>query len=229
MGPTDNLLDMLHILLALLTTFAHADSPPEETKCPPDNQFKFSSVEQKLNLDGQKPLDAIARYEADENDHQFYRRALLPNAPTKPEDATPTLWLEPCREGGENPDVTISSFEKVSVGSSDLLLTKEEGAGSVEARFQSLKDGALKTHLSFKHPNADGQFNEKHTSKRLTVKITGDGELNVNGEAVDLEGMSIKARCRVRELFIQVEYEWDRKAQAFKEISQSCVMGVAID
>lgn len=220
---------MIAAILPILLVFAVAEEPMEGPKCPADDQFRFNMIEKKLNLDGEKPLDIVARFEASEGDAVFFRRAVVLNPPVKNEEIKPTTWLEPCRQGGENPDVTVSSFEKVAVGSMDLLLVKEEGVGSEDARFLSFASGTLKTELSFRHAGTDGQFAESHTSKRLTVKITGDGELNVNGAPVDLEQMSLKARCRVRELYIQVEYEWDRKTKSFREINQSCVMGAAID
>jgi len=200
-----------------------------EDTCPAPGQFKYVSTEFKLNLDGNGKPDVIARF-APAGEAHFYRRGLIMDAPAKLEGSQPTEWLEECQEGGENPLTSNNVYEKAPAGDRDLLFDKQAKAGSVHYRYLSADGTKLKTEMHFVHPDPSGHFNETHKKDRLAVRVFGDdGELSVGGAKVDLDQLALKARCRVRELHIEVKYEWDRKERKFKEVDQGCVMGSAID
>ena len=54
-------------------------------------------------------------------------------------------------------------------------------------------------------------------------------ELEVDGAKIDMEKLTLEKRCRVKELYVEIKYEWDRKNHKFKAIDQGCVMDSAID
>jgi hypothetical protein len=214
------------MILALLLMF-HAQA--DEIKCPASEKFQFGSIELKLNLDGNNKQDAIVRFVANEGEQAFFRRALVFDAPKKIEKVTEDQWLETCQQGGEDPPITTITYEKVKAGKHDLLLSKAEGGTAGTFQYFMAKDGKLVPAFKYSNPSLSGHFNETR-KKGLALRIVGeDGELLVNGEAVDLDGRAIKSRCRIRELHIQLKYEWDGKTQAFKEVDEGCVMDSAID
>lgn len=210
------------LILMLQAAFA------AEPKCPAE-LFRFAASEIKLNLDGNSKPDAVVRFIANDGDRHFYRRALVLDAPPAIDKVSEEQWLEPCAEGGENPDVVTSTFEKVPAGGRDLLFARTEGGPGATFRYISAEAGRWTNVLHFSNSVNDGHFNETHGKNRLAVRIFGEGDLTVNGEKVDLDALALKARCRVRELFIEVKYEYDRKERRFREVDQGCVMGSAID
>jgi hypothetical protein len=213
------------MIIALLLMF-HVQA--EELKCPDADKFKFGNVELKLNLDGNKKQDHVVRFVADEGERHYYRRALILDAPKRPAGASEEQWLEPCQEGGEDPSITTIAFEKIKVGKHDLLLRKTEGGTAGTYEYLTVEEGKLQSAFSYSNPSLDGHFYENR-KKELSIRITGDGELVVAGETIDLDGRAIKARCRVRELYLQLKYVWDTKAKKFKEVGHACVLDSAID
>lgn len=202
----------------------------EELKCPSADKFQFSSKELTLNLDGNGKPDVVARFIAhDGEDKHFYRRALVFDAPKKIENVADEQWLEECQEGGEDPPITTITYEKVKAGKQELLVSKAEGGTAGTYEYFSSAEGKLKSLLKYSNPQLNGHFYETR-KKSVSIRITGeDGTLAVAGETIDLDHRSIKSRCRVRELHIQLKYEWDTKLGQFKEVDEGCVMDSAID
>ena len=196
--------------------------------CPPDERFRFEKVDTKLNLNGTGPADVVARFTASDGDEVYVRRALLIDAPDQPVAATADQWIESCHST-DTIQTTHLTVESLKAGAKDVLYVAEEigGAGT----FQYFSAEGKKAKLVFRYHNSsmDGQFSETHKDGKIAIRITGDGELQVGGQDIDLDQKAIKLRCRVRELFVQLSYEWDRKAGQFKEVDSGCVMGAAID
>src|SRR5262249_20064066 len=105
-------------MILLLLFMFHIQA--EELQCPPSGKFQFGNVELKLNLDGNAKPDAIVRCVATQDERQFYRRALVFDAPKKIATVSEEQWLEPCQEGGEEPSITTITYEKVKAGNRDL-------------------------------------------------------------------------------------------------------------
>jgi hypothetical protein len=190
--------------------------------------FKAGQAEVTLNLDGNAKPDKVIRFAVTEKDRHFYRRALIFDAPKKIESVKDEQWLEPCQEGGEEPGSGTITYDKAKIGGRDLLISKSEDGTSGVFQYFKAEDGKLVSVFKYSNPTLNGHFNETR-KKGLSIRIVGDGELVVAGETIDLDAKALKARCRVRELYIQLKYEWDTKAGKFKEVDQGCVMDSAID
>lgn len=217
------------MILLLIFMFQGVLHAADEPKCLPDDKFKFQSVDFKLNLDGNAKPDAVVTFAAGEGDNACERKAVVFDAPEKIEKAGE--WL--MKADFVSPELKLINYtvEKRAVGDRDLLYVEEQFGDYASFAYLSAEGGKMKQAMFHAHKNADGQFAEKYDSKAqaLNVKVFDSGEFSVNGEAIDLDQRSIKNRCRVRELHVEIKYKWDRKDHKFKETDQGCVMGLAIE
>ncbi len=223
---------MIYLLSMLLQLSAPAMA--ESISCVTvKDKPKFKSIELKMNLDGNGKPDVLAVYDmgGPEMQGMCVRKALIFDAPEKLGEPTTDQWLG----SAEFTDLTLQAerreFEKLAVGDRDILHVTEE-VGTFQSHVYYLGEaGKLKKMLAFGHPQWDGQLTETYNkkAKKLSVRIFDSGTFEVNGAAVDLDQKSIKSRCRVRELFIQLKYEWDSKEHQFRLADEGCVMGQAID
>ncbi len=202
-----------------------------EDTCPAPDKFKYQSTELKLNLDGNGKPDVVAVFAAGEGDKACSRKALILDAPEPIPLPKPEQWLTPTYFSDPALSVNVMSSEKRTVGDRDLLYFTEEIGDYAAHSYYSADAGKFKRALVLSHNHFDGQISEKYDSKKqkLAVRIFNEGEFELDGTKVDLEQRALKARCRVRELYIELKYEWDRKDRKFKEVDQGCVMGSAID
>ncbi len=197
------------------------------------DQAKFKSIELKLNLDGNGKPDVVAVFDMGGESVQGVcaRRALIFDAPEKITEVKAEQWLGPADFTDSSLHAEKREIEKRAVGDRDLLFINEQIGNFQSHTYFTGEGGKLNKALVFGHPEFDGQFTETYDkkSKKLAVRVFDGGNLEVNGAPVDLDFKAIKSRCRVRELHIQMKYEWDTKTRAFKETDEGCVMGNAID
>lgn len=221
-------------LLSMITVWAGLSAKAEDPgSCADQKPAKFVAVELKLNLDGNSKPDVVAVYSNNVSGGATAceRRAVIFDAPAKLDGVVSTEWLGTMDYADPELKLNRQEIEKRTVADRDLLFVSEEVGDFSSYTFYSADKGKLKKMMSHAHPNADGQFTEVYDKKRrkLGVKIFDGGSLEVNGTAVDLDQRAIKLRCRVRELFLNLKYEWDAKNQNFRLVEEGCVMGPAID
>lgn len=221
-------------MIYLLSFLLHSTSAQAESvSCTSvTDKAKFKAIELKLNLDGNKKPDVLAVFDMGGPDMQGVceRRALILDAPEKIVEVKTEEWLGPAEFSDPQIRADRREFYKLTVGDRDLLHVMEE-VGSFQSHvYYTNEAGTLKKSLAFSHPQWDGQLTEDYKKgKALTVKIFDSGSLEVGGAPVDLDQRAIQLRCRVRELFAQLKYQWDTKEGQFRLAEEGCVMGQAID
>ncbi|MGE4132429.1 MAG: hypothetical protein AB7F86_12375 [Bdellovibrionales bacterium] len=214
------------IFLLFLCSTALAIPP---ATCPATEKMRPDETVLKGDFDGSGKDDRIVSFVAEiEGDHHT-RRALFLNparATPPPDDKN---WLEPCTLNGEPTDATSRLFEKRSVPGRDLILAVQEIGEFAEYELLDYQGTEKRSHLKYSNAHYDGQYSDSNKKKALEVQITGEGDLTLEGQKVDLVAADIKLKCRQKGLMLKLNLAWNPKTQKLEEKSRDCVIGQAID